>query len=336
MSDLVVGILGLLTIVAIVVTLFKSKTQPAIAFIVWPTLLAIVLVIFGRNSFDDIAAKNLFVGENGSSLVPAGLAITWNSGVLDPVTEESVAALAATAYDSGSLRFVYGMTEAQYTDESNAPAGARMPTGVLTLTVVSGEEAPEGSVGTSKDNAAFTDIAGSWAEADILAAAKMGLVKGMGDGLFQPDTALSRAMMAQLLYRVAGLPAAEGVSFTDVTASNWYYAAAAWAEKAGIAADFAKGSFEGNKEITREEIAAMLYRCAAALGADTAARADLSAYADAGEVSAWAADAVSWAVAAGLVEGRTADTIAPAGTASRAEAVTMLMRFCRSVLGQAD
>ena len=56
MSDLVVGILGLVTIIAIVITLFKSKTQPAIAFIVWPTLLAIVLVIFGRNSFDDIAA----------------------------------------------------------------------------------------------------------------------------------------------------------------------------------------------------------------------------------------------------------------------------------------
>ena len=283
--------------------------------------------VYGKSypSYDDIAAKNLFVGEGGSSLVPAGLAVTFESGNLDPVNEGSVAAVAAKAYDSGKLRFVYGISEDQFTDPGNTPAGARLPHGVLILTVVTGGDAPEGTVGTSKDSTVFTDIAGSWAESDILAAAKKGLVNGMG-----------RAMMAQLLYRVAGLPAAEGVSFTDVAASNWYYAAAAWAEKAGIVADFAKGSFEGNKEITREEIAAMLYRCAAALGADTAARADLSAYTDAAETGDWAKDAVSWAVAAGLVEGRTADTIAPAGTASRAEAVTMLMRFCRSVLGQAD
>ncbi len=292
--------------------------------------------VYGKSypSYDDIAAKNLFVGEDGSSLVPAGLAITWNSGNLDPVTAESVAALAATAYDSGSLRFVYGMTEAQFTDLSNAPAGARMPTGVLTLTVVSGEEAPEGSVGTSKDNAAFTDIAGSWAEADILAAAKMGLVKGMGDGLFQPDTALSRAMMAQILYRVVGEPKVAGVSFEDVTEANWYYAPAAWAEQTGIVSDFAQNTFEGRKAITREEIAAMLYRCAAAFGLDTSARADLSSYTDAGEVSAWAQDAMSWAVAAGVMEGRTENTLAPAGTATRAEAVTLLMRVLRIATGQ--
>jgi hypothetical protein len=274
------------------------------------------------------------VGEDGSSLVPAGLAITWNSGNLDPVTAESVAALAATAYDSGSLRFVYGMTEAQYTDESNAPAGARMPTGVLILTVVSGEEAPEGTVGTSKDNTAFTDIAGNWAEADILAAAKMGLVKGMGDGLFQPDTALSRAMMAQILYRVVGEPKVAGVGFEDVTEANWYYAPAAWAEQTGIVSDFAQNTFEGRKAITREEIAAMLYRCAAAFGLDTSARADLSSYTDAGEVSAWAQDAMSWAVAAGVMEGRTENTLAPAGTATRAEAVTLLMRVLRIATGQ--
>ena len=292
--------------------------------------------VYGKSypSYDDIAAKNLFVGEDGSSLVPAGLAITWNSGNLDPVTAESVAALAATAYDSGSLRFVYGMTEAQYTDESNAPAGARMPTGVLILTVVSGEEAPEGTVGTSKDNTAFTDIAGNWAEADILAAAKMGLVKGMGDGLFQPDTALSRAMMAQILYRVVGEPKVAGVGFEDVTEANWYYAPAAWAEQTGIVSDFAQNTFEGRKAITREEIAAMLYRCAAAFGLDTSARAELSSYTDAGEVSAWAQDAMSWAVAAGVMEGRTENTLAPAGTATRAEAVTLLMRVLRIATGQ--
>ena len=287
-------------------------------------------------SYDDITAKNLFVGANGSSLVPAGLALTWNGGTLESVTEEAVAAVAATAYDSGSLRFVYGIAETQFTDETNTPAGARMPTGVLILTVVSGEEAPEGTVGTAKNTAVFSDIAGTWAEADILAAAKKGLVNGMGDGLFQPETALSRAMLAQLLYRVAGEPAAEGTGFEDVKESNWYYAAASWAEKNGIVSDFAGEAFEGRKDITREEIVAMLYRLCSAIGADTAARADLSAFADAGEISPWAQEAMSWAVATGLVEGRTGGLIAPGGTSTRAEAITLLMRFCRTVLGQAD
>ena len=284
-------------------------------------------------SFDDISAKNLFVTETGSSLVPAGLAVTWNTGNLEPVSEESVAALAATAYDSGSLRFVYGIAADQFTDPANTPAGARMPTGVLTLTVCTGEEAPEGTVGTSKNGAVFSDIAGTWAEADILAAAKKGLVNGMGGGLFQPETTLSRAMMAQLLYRVAGESASEGASFGDVTAANWYYAAASWADKNGIAADFAKGSFEGRRDVTREEIAAMLYRYCISSGVDTSARADLSAFGDAGEIHDWAKDAMAWAVAQGIVEGRPGNAIAPAETSTRAEAITMLIRFCRTVLG---
>ena len=284
-------------------------------------------------SFDDISAKNLFVTETGSSLVPAGLAVTWNTGNLEPVSEESVAALAATAYDSGSLRFVYGIAADQFTDLSNTPAGARMPTGVLTLTVCTGEEAPEGTVGTYKNGAVFSDIAGTWAEADILAAAKKGLVNGMGGGLFQPETTLSRAMMVQLLYRVAGEPASEGASFGDVTAANWYYAAASWADKNGIAADFAKGSFEGRRDVTREEIAAMLYRYCISSGVDTSARADLSAFGDAGEIHDWAKDAMAWAVAQGIVEGRPGNAIAPAETSTRAEAITMLIRFCRTVLG---
>ena len=77
----------------------------------------------------------------------------------------------------------------------------------------------------------------------------------------------------------------------------------------------------------------MLYRCAAIFGLDTSARADLSAFADESEVSEWARDAVSWAVALGIVEGRPGNAIAPAETSTRAEAITMLIRFCRTVLG---
>ena len=321
--------------------------------------------VYGKSypTYDDIKAKNLFAYDSGSSRVPAGLAMTWESGELDPVTPDNVTLLATKAYDSGSLRFVYGMSASQFTDETNRPAGARMPTGVLMLTVVYDEEdAPSGSVGTSKDMSeeeeeeeeeaeeeeteeeeeaaageetvvSFTDIENHWAREAIEYVAKKSLMLGMEEGKFCPNETLSRAMLAQILYRLAGEPEVSGEPFKDVSVSNWYHDAAAWAGSTGIVNGVGDGIFDGRSDITREQFVVMLFRFCNELGVDTSARADLSAYSDAGDIHSWAQDAMSWAVAVGLVEGRTESTVVPSGTATRAEAATMLMRFCRTVLG---
>lgn len=314
--------------------------------------------VYGKSypTYDDIAAKNLFVSDNGgSSLVPAGLAVTWASGTLDEVTEDAVAILAGTAYDSGSLRFVYGISSDQFEDSHNAPAGARMPTGVLELTVVYAEEdAPDGSVGTSKDlegeeeekkngeeggsetgetgeAPSFQDVAGHWAEEDILYTAEKQLMIGYPDGLFHPERSFSRAMLTQVLWRMAGKPAASAAApFADVAAGSWCADAVAWAAETGIVEGVGGGRFDPDGDVTREQMVLMLYRYCESTGLDVSGRADLSVYADAERIHSWALNAMAWAVDAGLIQGRPDGTLDPAGTANRAEAATLLARFCRA------
>ena len=310
-------------------------------------------------TYDDIYSKNLFVHENGSSLVPAGLAITWWSGTLDPVTEESVAASAAAAYDSGSLRFVYGISVNQYDDVHDAPAGARMPTGVLEMTVVYAEEDnPEGSVGTSKDleeeeeekkdgegagdrtegeNAeapSFPDIAGHWAEEDILYTAEKQMMIGLPDGCFHPEMSFSRAMLTQVLWRLAGEPSAAAAPFADVKPANWFYDAVSWAAESGVVQGVGEGVFDPAGDLTREQMLVMLYRWCEQKGLDVSARGDLSGFSDEAGIHAWARDAMSWAVAEGLLQGRPDGTLDPTGTVNRAEAAAILARFSRTFLEQ--
>ena len=111
---------------------------------------------------------------------------------------------------------------------------------------------------------------------------------------------------------------------------DWYAGGVAWASANGIVTGYGDGRFGPNDPITREQMAAILYRYAGFAGQSTAGQADLSGYTDAGQVSPYAAEAMGWAADRGLITGVSADTLAPGGSATRAQVATILMRFCQT------
>ena len=173
----------------------------------------------------------------------------------------------------------------------------------------------------------FDDVAASdWFCKEVLRAYSAGLMTGTGERLFSPNAPATRAMLVTILHRLAGSPEAEGGGFTDVSGNAYYAAAVAWASKNGVVEGYEDGSFRPDEPITREQLAAVLYRYAVSRGVDVTASGDLGAYADAGSVSSWAADAMRWATGAGVLSG-TANGLEPQGTATRAQAAAMLVRF---------
>lgn len=174
----------------------------------------------------------------------------------------------------------------------------------------------------------FTDVTNHWAYSAIKRVYTRGWMVGMDEKTFAPDQQLSRAMLAVILYAMAGEPAVTGESpFTDVPAGCWYTDAIVWAAQNGIVCGFGDGTFRPNEAVTRAQAAVMLYGYAAFTDADVTARADLSAYSDAGQIPAWAMDAMQWANARRLIVGRDSSHLAPNGGATRAEMAAILSAY---------
>ena len=177
--------------------------------------------------------------------------------------------------------------------------------------------------------AGFSDVPAShWAAASIQRCVELGFFQGESATRFGLGHPMTRASFAVVLSRFFGWKAekaAESV-YNDVPAGAWYAAAARWAADGQIVLGD-NGSFRPSSGITREALATLLYRYAASMGYDTSVRADLSRFSDAANVSAYAADAISWAVAAGIINGKSNGTLAPLGTATRAETAKMLVSF---------
>lgn len=174
----------------------------------------------------------------------------------------------------------------------------------------------------------FTDVTNHWAYTAIKRVYTRGWMVGMDEKTFAPDQHLSRAMLAVILYAMAGEPAVTGESpFTDVPAGCWYTDAIVWAAQNGIVCGFGDGTFRPNEAVTRAQAAVMLYGYAAFTGADVTARADLSAYSDAGQIPAWALDAMQWANARRLIVGRDSSHLVPDGKTTRAEMAAILSAY---------
>ena len=168
---------------------------------------------------------------------------------------------------------------------------------------------------TSKDNLPFTDVtSGSWYYDGVKYACDNGLMNGTGANAFNPNADTTRSMIVTILARMEGVNTSGGVT--------WYTAGRAWAMENGISDGT---NMEG--KITREQLAAMLYRYAKMKGYDVSASASLSGYADASSVSGWAKEAMQWAVGSGLIQG-SGNALTPQANASRAQIATILMRFC--------
>ena len=175
----------------------------------------------------------------------------------------------------------------------------------------------------------FADVTrNDWHFRNIRFAYSNGLMGGVSDGQFSPSTNLSRAMMVTMLWRLEGMPAAtDGNTFYDIMPGRWYSDAVAWASANGIVSGFGNGSFEPDSNITREQFAVILQNYAIFTGQNVNGGTFASEFADADNISAWAREAMEWANTNGFITGRTISTLAPSGTATRAEAAAIMQRF---------
>lgn len=180
----------------------------------------------------------------------------------------------------------------------------------------------------------FWDIPAShWAHDEVTYVYENDLMNGTSSTHFSPDARTTRAQVVTVLYRLAGQPAADWENpFWDVPASAWFHDAVTWAWENDITGGVSSTHFGAGNAVTREQLATFLYRYAQDQGYDTSARADLSGYSDAGLVSSYATEALSWANATGLITGTTATTLSPQGSATRAQVATILSRFCQDVI----
>ena len=208
------------------------------------------------------------------------------------------------------------------TEQADGTYTFTMPNGQVTVTVTF-EQAP----------LPFHDVTEEdWFYDAVRYAYENGLMDGVGEGLFAPNSETTRAQLVTILYRLAGQPAVSGdLPFPDVESGTWYTDAVAWAAQNGIVNGVSDTEFAPGDDITREQLAAILYRYAACQGYDVSQRADLSGFGDASSIRGYAQEALSWAHAQGLVLGFEDGSLRPQGTASRAQIAAVLMRFLAAV-----
>ena len=211
------------------------------------------------------------------------------------------------------------------TEQADGTYTFTMPSGQVKVEVTFVESQPE--------PLPFTDVKeGDWFHDAVRYVYDNGLMDGVGDGQFAPNATTNRAMVVTILYRLAGEPDVSGdVSFTDVEPGLWYTDAVLWAAQKGIVNGISETEFAPSGDLTREQLATVLYRYAESMGYDVSAQADLSGFPDAGDIQDYATEALSWAVAEGLLQGFEDDSLQPGGTATRAQIATILMRFLAAV-----
>ncbi len=187
-----------------------------------------------------------------------------------------------------------------------------------------------------KDNTkTFRDVEDNWAKPAIDFAASRELFNGVNELDFAPNQAMTRAMLVTVLYRLEGAKSGAVSKFADVPADSWYTEAVAWANAEGIVSGKSATLFAPNDDITREQLATILYRYATKLCGMSELTEDngmLDDFSDMSAVSDFAVAGMEWCVAEGVIGGRGDNTLAPGGFASRAEVATMLMRFVKAII----
>lgn len=180
----------------------------------------------------------------------------------------------------------------------------------------------------------FNDVsANDWFASAVDYVTGKGMMNGTADNTFSPKANTTRGMVVTVLYRLENQPSTSAASFTDVASGAYYANAVAWANANGIVSGYGSGKFGPNDKVTREQLAAILYRYAqykkydVSVGEDT----NILSYNDAQSISSYAIPAIQWACGAGVVTGKSGNKLDPKGNATRAEVAAMLMRFCENV-----
>lgn len=178
----------------------------------------------------------------------------------------------------------------------------------------------------------FNDVsANDWFASAVDYVTGKGMMNGTADNTFSPKANTTRGMVVTVLYRLENQPSTSAASFTDVASGAYYANAVAWANANGIVSGYGSGKFGPNDKVTREQLAAILYRYAQYKKYDVSGAKSLDGYTDAQSVSSYAVPALQWANAAGVITGKSGSKLDPKGNATRAEVAAMLMRFCENV-----
>lgn len=268
------------------------------------------------------------VGETMTEAIPA-----------KPHTPETLPAVAATCTASGltegSKCAVCGAT---LTAQKVIPAAHHYVDGVCTVCGAEDPTAVPCPGGEVCPGHKFTDMPSTtnWAHNGIDFVVAHKLFAGTSDTTFEPNTELTRAMIVEILYCLEGEPAVEAENpFTDVSSDAWYTKAVLWAASNNIVAGIGNGRFDPNGTATREQAATILYEYARFKGCDVDVYGDLSAFADAGSVSAFARTPMTWAVAEGLISGAVINgrtLLDPQGVTTRAQFAMIMMQYVLNVV----
>lgn len=278
-------------------------------------------------------------GESAWSFTDTARPLTLKRG--DTVT---LATGSTLLWSAGNARAQAGLVDA--TVGSDLPGGGQVTAGHRYLSAL--EEGPvtvtvrsdaarllvQGRWTVAESNeevTAFTDLVQNddWFYDGVYYVVDRGLFNGVSATEFSPSATMNRAMLATVLHRLAGSPqiSYDG-TFSDVPDAQWYTSGIGWAAQAGVVNGLGDGLFGPTNDVTREQIAAMLYRYARDyLGMDVSQAGDLSAYRDAPQAGSWAAEGMTWAVGAGIITGMGDGLLMPGSAANRAQVAIMLQRF---------
>lgn len=222
--------------------------------------------------------------------------------------------------------------EVDLTRESATKYTFEMPRSRVTVAASFVESAPE--------PLPFDDVDdGDWFADAVRFVYENGMMNGTGDTTFAPDATTSRSMIVTILYRLEGEPVVDdAMDFSDVAGDAWYTDAVRWAAGEGIVGGYGNGLFGSDDAVTREQLAAILYRYAVYVGYDVSIGEDtnLLSYDDFEDLSEYAIPAMQWACGTGIVNGTSESTLTPQGEAERAQVAAMLMRFCEQYMETQD
>ena len=280
-----------------------------------------LMVTSGRNRYD-IALSGT---EHGSLLASSSSAAAGTAVTLTARAEAGYVLHALTATDAqGNALKLTGKGGGKYTFQ--------MPRSKVTVTAAFRPEETEETPG----GLPFRDVAeGAWYYDAAAYAVDKGFMAGVTSDTFAPDAQLTRAQLSQMLYALEGAPEPGdnlGYPFADVQPGAWYVDAVYWARSSGLVAGYDGERFGPDDPLTREQLAAILHAYAKYKGADVSGRADLSAYPDIANLSPWAQASMAWAVDAGLVGGMDGGSLAPTGTATRAQVAQILKNLLEKAL----
>lgn len=256
-------------------------------------------------------------GDHGTVTASRSMATAGTAITLTPAPEEGYRLASLTATDpTGKTIPLNGKGDGTYT--------FTMPAGAVTVKASFAE--------MTSDGLPFVDVpAGSWYEEGVRYVYEHGLMAGTSATTFSPEVTTSRSMIAAILWRVEGSPVVNyAMTFDDVDQGSWYGEAVRWAASEGIVAGYGDNKFGPDDPITREQMAAMLYRYAQYKGYDVSVgeSTNLLSYADVAELGEYAVPAMQWAVGSGIINGTGKAMLSPRGSATRAQVAVMLKQFC--------